>query len=56
MKVQKKINTIPREKLKFSTPKEGFSNFVCNIALASWHFKFDKDYNVQFCELEEITK
>ena len=35
MKVQKKIDTRPREKLNFSTPKEEFSNFVCNIALAS---------------------
>ena len=43
MKVQKKINTTPREKLNFSTPKEEFSIFVCNIALASWLFNAVSD-------------
>ena len=35
MKIQKKINARPREKLKFSTPKDELFNIVRNIALAS---------------------
>ena len=34
MKIQKKINARPREKLNFSTTKIEFLNFVRNIALA----------------------